>query len=121
MKREDDQELWDLLGKASPPPDVSPFFARDVLREIRLRPTWRDRLGPWLTPRRLIPTAAVAAVVIAGGLSLQRVSVPAGAPDDLPEVVAQLDPADFEVVADLDNLLALEEDSLWTDNDVSAL
>ena len=121
MKREDDQELWDLLGKASPPPTVSPFFARDVLREIRLRLTWRDRLGPWLTPRRLIPTATVAAVVIAGGLSLQRVPVSAVAPDDLPEVVAQLDPADFEVVADLDNLLAWEEDNLWTDNDVSAL
>ena len=121
MKREDDEELWDLLGKANPPPAVSPFFARDVLREIRLRPTWRDRLRPWLTPRRLIPTAAVAAVIIAGGLSLQRVPVPAVAPDDLPEVVAQLDPVDFEVVADLDNLLALEEDNLWTDDEVSTL
>ncbi len=39
----------------------------------------------------------------------------------MPEAIAQLDPIDFEVVADLDNLLALEEESLWTDGDVSTL
>lgn len=38
-----------------------------------------------------------------------------------PDAVAQLDSIDFAVVADLDDLLAMEEDSLWTDPDVSTL
>lgn len=122
MKREDDQELWDLLGKAAgSPAPTSPFFARNVMREIRRRPAWRDRLEPWLTLRRLIPTAAVAATMLAASLGLYRASAPATISDDVPEAVAQLDPVDFEVVADLDDLLALREDSLWTDNDVSTL
>lgn len=121
MKREDDQELWDLLGKAGQPP-VSPFFARNVLREIRQQPAWRDRLTPWLLLRRLVPASAVAAVVIAVGLWLQNSAGPASpSVEDLPDAIAQLDPVDFEVVADLDDLLALEEDNLWTDGDVSAL
>ena len=119
MKREDDQELWDLLGKAGQRP-VSPFFARNVLREIRQQPAWRDRL--WLSLRRLVPASAVAALVIAVGLWLRNPGGPASpSAEDLPDAIAQLDPVDFEVVADLDDLLALEEDNLWTDGDVSAL
>ena len=34
MRREDDQELWDLLGKSATP-EVSPFFARNVVRQVR--------------------------------------------------------------------------------------
>jgi len=34
MQREDDQQLWDLLGRTAEP-KLSPFFARNVLREIR--------------------------------------------------------------------------------------
>jgi hypothetical protein len=30
-----------------------------------------------------------------------------------PDVVAKIDPQDFEVVADLDELLAWDEESLW--------
>ncbi|MCX6969520.1 MAG: hypothetical protein NTV93_05105 [Verrucomicrobia bacterium] len=33
----DKDELWDLLGKAGPV-SVSPFFARNVVREIRRNP-----------------------------------------------------------------------------------
>lgn len=118
MKREDDQELWDLLGRTSQPA-VSPFYARDVLRQIRHRSSGRDRFAPWLALRRLIPAGAIAAVVVAAGLIWQRPSV--SSPAMMPEAIAQLDPIDFEVVADLDNLLALEEESLWTDGDVSTL
>lgn len=121
MKREDDQELWDLLGKAGEPPAPSPFFARNVLREIRRQPAWRERLAPWLSWRRLIPATAVAAAVAAATLSLQNPGSVAPEAEPLPEAVAQLDEIDFEVVADLDNLLAMEEDSLWTDGDVSTL
>jgi hypothetical protein len=30
-----------------------------------------------------------------------------------PDVVAKIDPQDYEVVADLDELLVLDENSLW--------
>ena len=40
--------------------------------------------------------------------------------ESLPDTLAQLDAVDYEVVADLDDLLALEEDSLW-DADSSTL
>ncbi|MEP6821744.1 MAG: hypothetical protein ABI946_05275 [Chthoniobacterales bacterium] len=125
MKREDDHELWDLLGKADHTPVVSPFFARNVLREIRREPAWRDRFPPWLSLRRLIPISATALAALAAvGLALYQTPEsprPAPDPEPLPDSIAQLDSVDFEVVADLDDLIALEEDSVWTDPDVSTL
>ena len=120
MKREDDQELWDLLGHAGQP-TLSPFFARNVLRQIREQPNWRDRMVGWFSARRLIPAGAVAVALFAAVISFQR---PGNAPqssDNLDDAVAQLDPVDYEVVADLDDLLAVEEDNLWSDGDTSTL
>ena len=131
MKREDDQELWDFLGKSSAP-TLSPFFARNVVRQVRQER--RPSAFSWLRPRVLVPSAAVALAVVAGLLSVNRpatdsigasdttvasstaVTNDAVAADEVPITVAQLDPRDFEVVADLDNLLAFEEEeSLWED------
>ena len=33
-----------------------------------------------------------------------------------PDIVAQVDPQDYDVVADLDELLASDESNLWDDN-----
>jgi hypothetical protein len=111
MKREDDQELWDLLGKAGEP-TLSPFFARNVVRQIRQEPDWRESVQRWLNPRRLIPAAAVALAIVATTLSIR---VPNASDENVPEPVAKLDPQDFEVVADLDVLIAMQEDGLWED------
>lgn len=111
MKREDDQELWDLLGKADAPA-LSPFFARNVVRQIRQEPDWRESVRCWLTPRRLIPAAAVALAIVATTLSIQP---PQTSDDTVPETVAKLDPQDFEIVADLDDLIAMQEEGLWED------
>ena len=112
MKREDDQELWDLLGKADAPA-LSPFFARNVVRQIRQQPNWRENVARWLSPRRLIPAAGVALAVVATTLSIR---VPHASDENVPDTVAQLDPQDYEVVADLDDLIASEEDGLWDDD-----
>jgi hypothetical protein len=120
MKREDDQELWDLLGKAGNP-TVSPFFARNVLREIRQERSWRERLATWLSPRRLIPASAVALAIVAATVAMQQRPSATLTPEALPEVVAQLDEIDYQVVADLDDLLAMEEDSLWADTETLTL
>lgn len=119
MKREDDQELWDLLGKAGKPA-VSPFFARNVVREIRQVRTWQSRFAQWFEPRRLIPATAVAVAMFAAAVSLQKPTGTSMSSENPPEAVAQLDAVDYEVVADLDDLLALEEDNLW-DTDTSTL
>jgi hypothetical protein len=112
MKREDDQELWDLLGKAGQP-TLSPFFARNVVRQIRQEPDWRENVRRWLSPRRLIPATAVALAIVATTLSIR---VPTASDERLPDAIAQLDPQDYEVVADLDDLIASEEDGLWDDD-----
>ena len=120
MKREDDQELWDLLGQSSAP-TVSPFFARNVLREIRQERDWREWVGKWLMPRRLIPAGAVAVAMIMAAASMQqRPANVSTSSEVVPEVIAQLDEIDYQVVADLDDLLALEEDNLW-DSDTLTL
>jgi hypothetical protein len=116
MKREDDEQLWDLLGRGADP-KVSPFFARNILRQVRQEPRWLVRMRSWLGPRRLIPAlgaavAVVAALVISSGSLLHR-----EAPDSqVDSVIAKIDVQDYEVVADLDNLLASDENSPWDEN-----
>ena len=101
---------------------MSPFFSRDVLCEIlQHHHGWRDRVSPWLKWSRLVPATVVAAVLLVAGLSWERAFVPATASDGLPDAIAQMDPIDFEVVANLDDLLAAEDESPWTDGDVSTL
>src|SRR6266496_825664 len=54
MKREDDQQLWELLGRLAEP-KLSPFFARNVLRQVRRSarrkpsPMWWRRLTRKIT------------------------------------------------------------------------
>ena len=119
MKREDDAQLWDLLGRSAQY-KPSPFFARNVLREIRQEPR-ATQTGGWLSWRRLVPAATVLAVIVAGILTLQHPAKPQHQSQGDPDVVAKIDPQDYEVVADLDDLLAAEEDGLWDDNSNSTL
>lgn len=115
MKRDDDQELWDLLAK-SPTPGVSPFFARNVVRRVRQLPRWEQVAREWLRPRRFIPATVVAlALCTAATFTMLHNgrSWIDGSDEDVPEVVAQIDPSDYEVVADLDDLLASQEDDSW--------
>ena len=116
MKREDDQELWDLLGKSSQPA-LSPFFARNVVRQVRQERNWRENALNWLRPKVLIPAAAAAIAVIAAVVTLQNPSSDLNSSaDEVPITVAELSPEDIEVVTDLDYLLAFEEEeSLWED------
>jgi len=120
MKREDDPELWDLLGKADEPA-LSPFFARNVLRQIRQESSWRASFLRWLRPRRLIPAAGVALALFVTVMSSQLPKHDSASPDDPPDTVASLDPQDYEVVADLDDLLASEDDNVWGENESLSL
>jgi hypothetical protein len=112
MKRDDDKELWDLLGRAAEP-KASPFFARNVLREIRQRGDWATWSG-WLNPRRLIPAAGMVAALIAVLFLRMHTSV---APlSDPPDMLANADAQDYELIADLDDLLASDDNNSLDDS-----
>jgi hypothetical protein len=114
MKREDDQQLWDFLGKAAEP-RLSPFFARNVVRAVRRRSERFAWLRAWLHPRKLVPAAGMAVVLIAAMLALHHPTVSKPA-ESSPDVIASIDPQDYDVVADLDELLVTDENSLWDDD-----
>jgi len=118
MKREDDQRLWDLLGHSAQA-KVSPFFARNVVRRIRERPQRFEWLRSWLTPRKLVRVTGLVVAVIAVILATHQPATRNQA-DSAPDVIAAIDPQDYDVVADLDELLVTDESSLW-DEDTQTL
>ena len=111
MKREDDQKLWDLLGNSAEP-KVSPFFARNVLRKIREGEPDEAPPRRWWNPQWLVPVAGVAVVVIAAltfpGHLVER---------DHPPTSAEVNAADNDLLADLDDLVG-SEDSLALEDGV---
>jgi hypothetical protein len=115
MKREDDQQLWDLLGQAAQP-EISPFFARNVIRRIRQQPRRFERVAAWFSPRKLIPAGSVAVALLVAGIVLHHPTQPQRQEESAPDIVAQVEPQDYDVVADLDELLASDENSPWDDN-----
>src|SRR5436309_658777 len=115
MRREDDQKLWDLLGQASTPV-VSPFFARNVLRNVRNRPVYVRWFSDWFGLSRLVPAATVAVALIAAVFIARIPTRPGLAATSDSDPVAKIDPQDYEVVADLDELVASDENALWDDN-----
>ena len=116
MKREDDEQLWDLLGR-SVGPQASPFFARDVLRRIRQQPSWATVWRAWLSPRKLVPVSAVVIALAAAVIFTHNPSTrQRTAGNDVDPVIAKIDVQDYEVVADLDDLLASDDNNLWDDN-----
>lgn len=112
MKRDDDPKLWDLLGHAEEP-KVSPFFSRNVLREIRQRRA-SSTLREWLGLRRLIPATGVAMALIAVALLRPQTSVPSSKLQS--EKMEMVSAQDYEVIADLDDLLGSDDNNSWEDN-----
>jgi hypothetical protein len=114
MKREDDQQLWDLLGQTGRP-ELSPYFARNVVRAVRQEPARFAWLPDFLKPRRLLPAASLAVALIAAVLALNH--PPKQKSNDTPlDVLVQIDPQDYDVIADLDELLVADESNLWDDD-----
>lgn len=103
MKEDWEQDdLWELLGKARPV-SVSPFFSRNVLREIR-----RDSGRSWIPQPVLRWLGAGAFAMLTAGFLGSLVTE---APLSLPP-----DPAEFTEVFDaatgLDKLVVVEDFSL---------
>ena len=110
MKREDDEKLWDLLGRSAEP-TVSPFFVRNVLRKIRAA-RGESSVPRWLTFRWLVPASAVAVVAVVAALSL-RVQMPAQRQSNSPaDKLASMEAKDSVFIADLDDLVCDDNTSL---------
>ena len=114
MKREDDQQLWELLGRARPV-QVSPFFARNILRKLREGEGRFERLRGLLRPRALIPATGLVIAIVAAMLTMHR-PASVNRADNVPDVLAAIDPQDYDVVADLDELITTDDNNLWDDD-----
>jgi len=113
MEPHDDKELWDVLGRLSKP-TLSPFFARNVLRKIRQEPSLFERARNWFSARKVVAASAVAAVFVALAL-VTHYPGPRTTSSNDSDVVAKVDPQDYDVVADLDALIAWDENDVWED------
>ena len=100
-KDEENDALWELLGRARRV-EASPYFARRVVGAIRNEHK-RPRFSVSLLLRWLIPSAAVAALVL-GWLSYQNQD-------------QDVFDADFNRTADLQSLVISEDSFLWIDED----
>jgi hypothetical protein len=113
MEPQDDKELWDVLGRL-PEPTLSRFFARNVLRKIRQERTHFEQVRNWFSVRTIVGASAVAAVVAALAL-VTHYPGPRTTSSGDSDVVAKIDPQDYDVVADLDELIAWDENNVWED------
>ena len=113
MEPQDDKELWDVLDRL-PAPTLSPFFARNVLRKIRQKSSPFERARNWFSLRTVVGASAVAAIFLAVAL-VTHYPGPRTTSSSDSDVVAKIDPQDYDVVADLDALIAWDENSVWED------
>ena len=113
---EDHDDLWSLLGKAQPT-KASPAFPRNVMRRLRMEePTPEPSFFEWLRTgwNWLTATAGIAAVALvlfttqSGSITSRDVAAADSAAID--EVVRS---ADFSVIANLDLLVAMDENDVW--------
>jgi hypothetical protein len=73
MHPEEDRQLWDLLGRAVAP-KVSPFFARNVVRQVRSESQSVPSRAGWSLWRILIPATTAALLVLGATIFLRNPS-----------------------------------------------
>ena len=116
MPNDEHDDLRRLLGKAKQP-EVSPFFARNVLRQIRLSEQERPGVFSWFRRKTLLAAAGGAAVVLLSLASFQFAvrSIPGRSNTEMNLLLAQQG-IDLEAISNLDELLAYEENNPWLDD-----
>jgi hypothetical protein len=117
---EEHDDLWHLLGKARRT-SISPFFARNVVREVRAQK--QSKLGFFaLLQRRwqfALASAAVASVIAAAGWQSWQADSSSRSSDQLTVIARQLsDSPEYDVISDLDELIASEETSVWLEGPI---
>ena len=122
MNPDENDKLWQLLGKARQPA-VSPFFARNVLRALReeegtpgiLRGRGRwFRRWTWRLAAAGVCVAATVFTVMPGGHRSYRLKESASMAEG--KLVGN---PDYDVIKHLDELVADEESSVWLDDSIN--
>lgn len=113
MKREEDEKLWDLLGRGTEPA-ASPFFARNVLRKIREARGESSPQTAWYL-RWLVPAAGMAVVIIAGLALPTQIIKQQHRSDSRPDAVALAESQDSDFMTDLDDLMASDDSTALDD------
>jgi hypothetical protein len=112
MNPDEQDELWELLGKAKTPA-VSPFFARNVLRAVREQRQEKGGMFAWLHGPWRVATIGAFALLLAS-LGLLHPTVPQNEQMTLLAQKVSASP-DYDVISHLDELLDSEENSVWLD------
>lgn len=122
MNNEEHDDLWELLGKARQPAP-SPFFSRNVLREVRglqqeRRTSWTSFFFRW---QPLAATVCVAALVTGSWIaSIHRQDAEHQQQQQLMVMAEKVYTSpDYGVIKDLDELLDSEKNSAWLSADVN--
>jgi len=113
-------DLWNLLGKARKT-RVSPFFARNVVREVRAQKQSEPGFFALLQRRWQLALVAVAVVSVIAGAGWQywQGDFSGGSSDQLTVIARQLsDSPEYDVISDLDELIASEETSVWLESPI---
>jgi hypothetical protein len=113
MNREDDPELWDLLGQ-SEKVEASPLFARNVLRALRRDESEKRGVMSWMPWRRIVPTLSAIAAVLLAVVAVQTFHRPSS--PSRGDQILLANSQDPDLASDLDVLAGLDDD-----NDDSAL
>ena len=106
MNREEDPQLWDLLGRskgAAP----SPFFARNVARAVRVETPEKPGLMAWFNLGKLVPAVSAVIVLAIAGFTFQTLHHGHSAPG---RGFTAVEVQDSEVAADLDLLASNDDD-----------
>ena len=118
MTPEDHDDLWELLGKARQPV-ASPFFSRNVLREIRgmqqeRRASWTSLFFRW---QSLTASVCLAALVAAGLLASHHRDAEVQQQQQQQQLLAMAERVstspDYSVINNLDELLDAEKNAAW--------
>ena len=113
MNTNEHDDLWHLLGKAKAP-TAAPFFSRNILRAIRAEQQERRGALPWLRRHWQLATASACALIIAGFALLPAPEHSDSTTMLLAEEVSQS--IDYQVIDNLDELIASEENLAWLEN-----
>src|SRR5690348_14669129 len=111
MNHDEQDKLWELLGKA-PKREASPFFANKVMRAIREPEVEHLSIWAWLRQKWIIPVAAGACAVVAAVSVLKNEATTSqtqqiAKADPLTEMVTVM-AANDEFETSLSDLLATE-------------
>ena len=120
MNTEEHDDLWELLGKARQPAP-SPFFSRNVLREVR--GLQQERRSPWISFffrwQPLTATVCIAAVLAGSWVAASRREAEEQRHQLMLMAERVYTSPDYGVIKDLDELLDSEKNSAWLTADVN--